>query len=286
MLKTVAVIGVGLIGGSLSSGLREKRWCETVIGIDSDESAIANALRLNVIDQGYTSITDCDYVPDLVVIAVPVLKVGAVSEKIKTWFASAKAVTDVASTKQKVINDVHHVFDAAIPNNFVPGHPIAGREQSGVQAATSNLFENRRVILTPLENTSVASSDLVKSMWQALGANVETLTAEVHDKILAATSHLPHALAFSLVHCLASQSHTEEIFRYAAGGFADFSRIASSDPVLWKEICLANQSELLDAIVEFENCLKELRTGLENRDGEALERIFLNAKTTRDRFTQ
>ena len=286
MVKTVAVIGVGLIGGSLAGGLRSKQWCETIIGIDADADALANAQRLNIIDQGFTSITDCVQTPDIVVIAVPVLKIGQVSNQIKSWFDSAKAVTDVASTKQSVINDIKQVFKSQMPANFVPGHPIAGRERSGVQAATSDLFENRRVILTPVENTDSESLNLVKAMWEQVGAEVETLSAEIHDKILAATSHLPHALAFSLVHCLSSQSHTEEIFRYAAGGFADFSRIASSDPALWREICLANRDELLNAIEQFDGCLKELRTSLENNDGDALQQIFLDAKATRDRFTQ
>jgi 3-phosphoshikimate 1-carboxyvinyltransferase len=252
MNKTVAIIGVGLIGGSLASALRKAGWCDSIIGIDTDPDALAEAKQLTIIDQGFGSLSQCEQAPDVIVIAVPVLKVGWVCEQIKPWFESAEVVTDVASTKQRVIDDIKKVFSGQLPDNFVPGHPIAGLEKKGVGASKSDLFEQRKVILTPLENTSDKSIGLVKAMWEQAGADVETLSADVHDKILASTSHLPHALAFSLVHCLARQSHTEEIFRYAAGGFADFSRIASSDPVLWKEICLANRNELLMAIEQFE----------------------------------
>lgn len=286
MTKTVAIIGVGLIGGSLASALRKADWCESIIGIDTDLDAITKAKQLNIINQGFTSFSQCEQAPDVIVIAVPVLKVGWVCEQIKPWFEGAEVVTDVASTKQSVIDDVKAVFNGQLPNNFVPGHPIAGLEKKGVGASKPDLFEQRKVILTPLETTSTKSIELVKAMWEQTGAEVETLSAEVHDKILASTSHLPHALAFSLVHCLASQSHTEEIFRYAAGGFADFSRIASSDPMLWKEICLANRNELLGAITQFEGCLKDLHESLVNNDGDRLQEIFLHAKTTRDRFIQ
>lgn len=286
MKKTVAVIGVGLIGGSLASGLRKSKWCENIIGIDADMDAIKAARQLNVIDHGYHSASQCEQVPDVVVIAVPVMKVGAVCAQIEQWFESAGAITDVASTKQSVIDDVKEVFNGQLPNNFVPGHPIAGLEKSGVRASRHDLFEGRKVILTPCENTSSESINLVKSMWEQVGANTETMSAQMHDKILASTSHLPHALAYSLVHCLARQSHTEEIFRYAAGGFADFSRIASSDPVLWKEICLANRNELVSAIEHFEGCLKDLHASLLNNDGDRLQEIFDDAKTTRDRFVK
>jgi prephenate dehydrogenase len=285
MVKTICVIGVGLIGGSLACGLRKKNWCETIIGIDIHEHAINQAMQLKVIDTGYTSINQCLVIPDIVVIAVPVLKIATVFQQLQPWIDQCKAITDVSSTKQSVIDDFNQVFPDAISHCFVPGHPIAGREQSGVNAAIGDLFNDRKVILTPTNQTNEGSLKLVTDMWEQVGAKVEQLNAHDHDQILAATSHLPHALAFSLVHCLSTQSHTKEIFRYAAGGFADFTRIASSDPTVWRDICLANREELLNALSHFDKSLQQLRDGLETSDGNALEQIFIDAKNARDKYT-
>jgi len=169
---------------------------------------------------------------------------------------------------------------------FVPGHPIAGREQSGLAAALSDLFQQRRVILTPTEKTRSKSIAIVHQLWQQTGAEVEELSPREHDEILAATSHLPHALAFSLVHCLTQKVDGQEIFRYAAGGFADFSRIASSDPALWRGICLANKDALVRAISLFEDQLAELKSNLAAADGDALEAIFSAAKLARDEYNK
>jgi len=281
----MCVIGVGLIGGSLACGLRKHHWCESIIGIDAQQTTINEAIRLNVIDAGYTSIDDCPVIPDIVVIAVPVLKIANVFQQLKPWINKCKAITDVSSTKQSVIDDFNQVFPEQSSNCFVPGHPIAGRERSGVNAAIDNLFDARKVILTPTKQTRDDSVKLVTEMWEQVGANVEQLSPQDHDQILAATSHLPHALAFSLVHCLSTQSHTQEIFRYAAGGFADFTRIASSDPTIWRDICLANRDELLGALSHFDTSLQQLRSSLEASDGNALEEIFVDAKNARDRYT-
>ena len=285
MIDTVCIIGIGLIGGSLASALRRSGWCKNIIGVDADEQTVADAQRLKIIDRGFARLTDCEITPDVVVVAVPLSHVKSVFAETRHWFAACKAYTDVGSTKQSVLQDLASEFDGKVPNCFVPGHPIAGREQNGVLAAVDNLFVDRTVILTPNANTSPASIELVRDMWQQVGAHVEQLDAEIHDQILAATSHLPHALAFALVHCLSTQTHTSEIFRYAAGGFADFTRIASSDPIVWRDICLANRHELLKAIDDFDSNLKQLRTSLENSDGEALQNIFLRAKNARDEYS-
>lgn len=285
MIDTVCIIGVGLIGGSLASGLRKSGWCKNVVGVDANEQTIVDAQRLNIIDKGYTRIAECEFSPDIVVVAVPLSYAKTVFHETRHWVASCRAYTDVGSTKQSVLADLADEFDGKLPNNFVPGHPIAGREQSGVLAAVDNLFVDRKVILTPDADTRSDSVELVTEMWTQVGAHVEQLGAEVHDQILAATSHLPHALAFALVHCLSTQTHTPEIFRYAAGGFADFTRIASSDPLVWRDICLANRRELLKAIDEFDVNLKQLRTSLENSDGDALQNIFLRAKNARDEYS-
>ena len=284
MIDTICIIGVGLIGGSLASGLRKSGWCKEIIGIDTDQQTITDAQRLNIIDRGYTSVAECSIIPDVVVIAVPLSYVKVVFADTKHWFESSKAFTDVGSAKQSVLNDLANEFNGEIPDCFVPGHPIAGRERNGVLAAQDDLFAGRKVILTPSIDTRPESLALVSEMWQQVGAHIEQLDAGTHDQILAATSHLPHAIAYSLVHCLSTQTNTPEIFRYAAGGFADFTRIASSDPLVWRDICLANRQEILKAIGEFELNLKQLRTSLENSDGEALQNIFMHAKNARDKF--
>jgi prephenate dehydrogenase len=285
MIETICVIGVGLIGGSLARALRKQGWCKTIIGIDAQQSTVDEALKLGVIDKGFTNIQDCAVVPDVVVIAVPVLKFEKIFEKLSPWVSQCKAITDVGSTKQNVIEDFERVFPQLGSHCFVPGHPIAGRERSGVQAAVDDLFENRKVILTPTHGTRSDSIDLIAAMWEKVGANIEQLDAKDHDQILAATSHLPHVLAFSLVHCLSTQSRTREIFRYAAGGFADFTRIASSDPYVWREICLANRDQLLNALSSFDETLNQLRESLEASDGPALEKMFKQAKHARDKYT-
>lgn len=284
MIDSIGIIGVGLMGGSLALGLRKANWCNRIIGFDADQQAITDALRLKIIDEGYTSIADCAEVPEVVIIAVPVSRVKMVFTEIKPWFASCKAITDVCSTKQSIVDALDRLFSGDTPACFVPGHPIAGREQSGVLAAVDDLFSQRKVILTPNGTTSSASIELVTTMWQQVGAHVEQLGISEHDQILAATSHLPHVIAYALVHCLSTQNHTPEIFRYAAGGFADFTRIASSDPLVWRDICLANRTELLKSIDDFDMNLKQLRTSLENSDGDSLQAMFVQAKNARDRF--
>jgi len=285
MIKTLCVIGVGLIGGSLARGLRKQHWCQSVIGIDTNQQAIDEALTLGVIDAGYTSVEQCAEVPDVIVLAVPVLKVASVFVQLKPWMNQCVAMTDVCSTKENIIDDYKQIFGIQESTCFVPGHPIAGRERSGVSASVDDLYQQRKVILTPMDNSREDSINLITEMWQQVGAHVEHLNPQEHDKILAATSHLPHALAFSLVHCLSTQSHTDEIFRYAAGGFADFTRIASSDPIVWREICLANRKELLEALDHFDTSLQHLRDSLNAGDGDAVEEIFTQAKAARDRYT-
>ena len=284
MIDSLAIIGVGLIGGSLARGLRDRGWCQQIIGIDANQQTLVDAKRLNIIDQAYATVEECALTPDVVVVAVPLSRVKNIFVSLKPWLGVSKAITDVGSTKQSVIDDVAQLFSGAVPDNFVPGHPIAGREQNGVLAAVDDLFVNRKIIITPNTTTRLDSVELIIDMWQQVGAHVETMDAELHDQILAATSHLPHVIAYALVHCLSSQTHTPEIFRYAAGGFADFTRIASSDPMVWRDICLANRTELLSAIDDFDVTLKQLRLCLENSDGDALQTIFKEAKNARDQF--
>ena len=285
MIESVGIIGVGMIGGSIAHALREQQVCQKIIGIDPSAETLAWALNANLIEKGWQQVADCPEVPQVVIICVPVASMRAVFAQCKDWFSQCSAVTDVGSTKQSVIADLQAVCTPA-PTNFVPAHPIAGREQSGVQAAVPGLFSGKKVIVTPTPETSPESLMQITEVWQQIGAEVEYMNADSHDQILAATSHLPHALAFALVDCLAKQTQTPEIFRYAAGGFSDFTRIASSDPALWRDICVANQPALIDAIERFEQTLKKLRESLQAHDAEALQCMFQDAKNARDKFTQ
>ena len=280
----LCVIGLGLIGGSLAAALRSTNPNMKLIAIDRDAETLRSAKNSGLIDEGYASVDQLSDIPQVAVLAVPVTAMRAVFAEIKPWFQRCLAITDVGSTKQSVLDDLASVLSPEQSSCFVPGHPIAGREQSGLAAALSDLFQERRVILTPTEKTRTKSTAIVSQLWQQAGAEVEELSPREHDEILAATSHLPHALAFSLVHCLTQKHDGQKIFRYAAGGFADFSRIASSDPVLWRGICLANKEALLRAINLFEEQLSELKSNLETADGDALETMFHSAKTARDQY--
>ena len=285
MIESVGIIGVGMIGGSLAHALRAQQVCQKIIGIDADTDALAWALNANLIEQGWQQVADCPEVPQVVIICVPVASMRTVFAACQDWFRQCTAITDVGSTKQSVIADLQAAC-SPLPTNFVPAHPIAGREQSGVQAAVPDLFTGKKVLVTPTAETSPESLMQITELWQQIGAEVEYMNADRHDQILAATSHLPHALAFALVACLAEQTETPEIFRYAAGGFSDFTRIASSDPALWRDICIANQPALTAAIERFEETLKKLRVGLQTQDADALQSMFQNAKNARDKFTQ
>jgi len=194
-------------------------------------------------------------------------------------------VTDVGSVKQPVVDEARAILGTAM-SQFVPGHPIAGTERSGVDSAFAELFDGHRVILTPVAETSAGALDRVRAMWEVTGATAEILDPVTHDRILAATSHLPHALAYALVDCLSGSPDSEDFFRFAAGGFRDFSRIASSDPAMWRDILLANRDAVLNAIDRYLDSLNETRTALLSSDDEALLKQFSNAKLARDGFAK
>ena len=222
---------------------------------------------------------------DMVVVAVPLGAMQSVFEKMAPVITDDMVITDVGSAKESVIKAAKAAFEI-IPKSFVPGHPIAGTEKSGVEASFSELYENRRVIITPLETSSSDAISKVRSMWQACGADVVETTIEHHDEVLAATSHLPHMLAFSLVDTLAKMDSKNEIFDFAAGGFRDFTRIASSDPDMWRDICLANGDALVGMIKKFSDDLQLLSKAIEKNDSAYLEETFSRAKKARDEFCE
>lgn len=283
MINQLSIIGVGLIGGSLALSLKRAGYCGTIVGIGRNAERLQSACRAGVIDRGETDIGEGIRDADIIMIATPLDTYSAIFGKIKNNMTGNSVITDAGSAKGCVVKDAETVF-GKLPSNLVPGHPIAGNERSGYEAAMVDLYESRRVILTPTEVTDAQALEQVRLMWEAAGACVEILDVEHHDRLLAATSHLPHMLAFGLVDSLARQQDDEEIFRFAAGGFRDFTRIAASDPIMWRDICLRNREALLTALENYEKDLSDIHNAIKNSDGDKLIEIFTRAKKARDRF--
>ena len=277
----LSVIGLGLIGGSLARALRAAGAVSEVVACGRNPDALARAIELGVADRVTTDPADAVRDADVVVLGVPLSAMRDLMAKIASALPAHAIVTDVGSTKQSVIADAAASLGDAL-SRFVPGHPIAGTERSGVEASFAELFHERRVILTPTETTDPTATETITALWRMAGATVTQMTAQHHDRVLALTSHLPHALAFALVDRLSQMQEQDEIFAYAAGGFRDFTRIASSDPVVWRDICLNNRSALLDALQAYRDELDELTQALRNQDAAALEALFARAKKARD----
>jgi len=289
-INKLVVIGLGLIGGSLAAAYKAR--CQAsdkpleVIGVVRRQEVAKYALDHHIVDRAVLSLNDIASelgAGDIIFIAVPTLSVINTLKEIKEHIDPSVTITDGASVKGNVVAAVKEVYQT-YPKQFVPGHPIAGSEKSGVTASNADLYVKHRVILTPIEETGSEHYQAVKSLWEFVGAEVLTMPVEEHDAVLAATSHLPHAIAYSLVDTLANDSDNENIFRYAAGGFKDFTRIASSDPTMWHDIMCANSDEVLNAIDLFQNNLNSLRKAIKEKDSNTLLTIFKRAKTARDEF--
>lgn len=288
VIGNLCIIGTGLIGGSFCLALKQAGIVESIVGAGRSEETLQKAQTLNIIDTYDMDISNAVKDADVIFVSVPLGATQTVFEKIAAGLKQSgnqKAViTDAGSSKLQVQQIADKVF-ADYADRFVAGHPIAGTENSGPDAAFADLYRDRRVILTPTDETSAAAVKLVTALWQATGALVETMDAEHHDKVLAATSHLPHVLAFGLVHCLENMDDIENIFRFAAGGFRDVTRIASSDPTMWRDICLNNKEPILEMMQRYKDELDMLYNALEAGDGEKLMEVFEHAKQTRDKFT-
>ena len=246
----LVVVGLGLIGGSFAKGMRESGLCAEVVGVDLNPKSRALAVELGVVDRCEADLAVACRGADVIQLAVPILAMEKMLGLLAGIDLGHAVLTDVGSAKGNVVRAAAQAF-GAMPARFVPGHPIAGSEQSGVEASNASLFERHKVILTPVAETDPAALALVDALWRALGADVEHMQVERHDEVLAATSHLPHLLAFGLVDSLAKRNENLEIFRYAAGGFRDFTRIAGSDPVMWHDIFLANREAVLRTLDTF-----------------------------------
>ncbi len=279
----LVVVGLGLIGGSFAKGMKESGLFHEVVGVDRDRETRRLAVELEVVDSAEAELAVACQNADVIQLAVPILAMERVLAELAALDIGQAVLTDVGSAKGSVARAARKAF-AGKAFRFVPGHPIAGSEKSGVTAANGQLFKRHKVILTPLDEADAEALANIDLLWRALGADVEYMTVDHHDEVLAATSHLPHLLAFTLVDSLAQRSENLEIFRYAAGGFRDFTRIAGSDPVMWHDIFLANREAVLRTLDTFRDDLDALRQAVITQDGHQLLGVFTRARVAREHF--
>jgi prephenate dehydrogenase len=285
MFNKLCIIGVGLIGGSIARAARQQGLSKTIVGFgrEDDLSNLQTAKKLGVVDEYFHDIAEAVAGADCVIIATPVGAIESVFILLKPFWNKNAIYTDVGSTKTNVISTAERVF-GYVPDNLVPAHPIAGAEQSGVSASVDKLFLNKRLIITPDKATRPDAVQTMREFWERLGSQVAIMAANHHDAILAATSHLPHILAFALVNMLGHKDEQSEIFQYAASGFRDFTRIASSDPTMWQDICTANKNEIIPLIQQLKAELDKIESYLANNNTEQLFNTFTYAGKSRQRF--
>ncbi|MBF0627715.1 MAG: prephenate dehydrogenase/arogenate dehydrogenase family protein [Magnetococcales bacterium] len=281
-IPRLTIIGVGLIGGSLARALKERNLVGEVVGVNRTRDSLAKALELGVIDHWTTSAAQGVRDASLVLVATPVLTIPRIVEDFASALKPGCVVTDAGSVKGTVVGPCEALMPEGV--HFVGGHPIAGTEHSGVEASFATLYEGSRTILTPTARTDPKALDLVRRVWEAAGSRVETMDVLTHDRVLGATSHLPHLIAYNVVNTLSDLEDDlrAEVFRYAAGGFRDFTRIASSDPAMWRDICLSNRESILDILVRFRDALDVLTQRVRDGDRDGLYGAFARSKRTRD----
>lgn len=279
LINHLVVIGTGLIGGSVALALRRANCVTRITGVGRSAANLEEAVSLGVIDDYEHDIAKAVSTADMVLVAVPVAACDQVFSALAKTLPANAIVTDAGSTKQSVVASAeNHLTDVS---RFVPAHPIAGTEHSGAAAAFPELFEKRMCILTPNEKTDADALEKVRVLWESVGSYIEVMPAAEHDDILASVSHLPHLAAFAIVNAVGKDNHA---FRFAAGGFRDFTRIASSSPEMWRDISLCNQQALVNKIDDLQAELSILRHALEHADGDILLEKFTSAKLARDRW--
>jgi prephenate dehydrogenase len=285
MFNKLCIIGVGLIGGSIARAVKRHDLSKTIVGYGREEDVpnLQAAKELGVIDSYYLCIADAVADADCIVIATPVGAIESIFASLKPYWNENAIYTDVGSTKTNVIAAAEKVF-GHVPDNLVPAHPIAGAEQSGVVASVDDLFINKRLIITPDNATRPDAVQKMQDFWERLGTQVAIMDAAHHDAVLAATSHLPHIVAFALVDMLGHKDEQSEIFKYAASGFRDFTRIASSDPTMWLDICAANKNEIIPLIQQLKDELDKIQQYLDSNDNQELFNTFTYAGKARQRF--
>lgn len=282
-VKHLAIIGIGLIGGSLARALKRANVCDHITGYARTESELKKAVQLGVIDDYMLDPAAAVAEADMVMIAIPLGACLDMFTRIAPALDSNTIITDAGSVKGSIVAQARVALGDHF-SRFVPGHPVAGTEKSGVDASFAELFDHHRVILTPVDETSPEALDQVRSMWELAGAMVEIMDVDRHDEVLAATSHLPHVLAYSLVSTLSGMEESGEVFRFAAGGFADFTRIASSSPQMWHDIVFANRAAVITMLERYEMGLDDLKGALIADDSQRVLNMLIKAKRARDEF--
>ncbi|MEQ1593162.1 MAG: prephenate dehydrogenase/arogenate dehydrogenase family protein [Thiobacillaceae bacterium] len=280
-IDRLAIVGVGLIGGSFALALKQVGAVRTVLGVGRNPARLTIARELELID-GVADYAEAGQA-DCILLALPVGETGAVLRQLAPHLKPGAIITDVGSTKANVVAAARSALGPRF-SDFVPGHPIAGSEQNGPGAARADLFRGKKVVLTPQTDTRTEALETIKALWQASGAQIEILDAELHDRIFAAVSHLPHLAAFALVDELAQRVDGDTYFHFAASGFRDFTRIAGSSPEMWRDIALANREAVLTELDAYLAALQNLRTTVSAEDGAALLEIFSRARAAREHW--
>ena len=281
----LVICGVGLIGGSVALALREAGVVKHIVGIGRSSESLLAARSAGVVDEIADGWSEALAGADFVLVATPVGQMDAVMAAMAPHLEPQTVVTDAGSTKRDVIEAVYRHLDANLAR-VVPSHPIAGAEKSGVGAAFSTLYQGRKVVVTPLPENDPAAIERVRAVWGACGAVLYQMSPQEHDRVFAAVSHLPHLLAFGLVHDLAQRANAEQLFSYAASGFRDFTRIAGGHPERWRDICVANRQALLGELDAYLAELALLRAYLMSGDGAGLEGIFGEARDARNAWAE
>ncbi|MFY9290325.1 MAG: prephenate/arogenate dehydrogenase family protein [Methylorubrum rhodinum] len=280
-VERLAIVGLGLIGSSIARGARTYGLAQSIVAIDRDPQVIERVTALGLADWATTDAAEGVRGADLVILCVPVGALGAVAEQIAPYLKPGAVVSDVGSVKAAVVAAVTpHLAEA---NVFVPAHPVAGTEYSGPDSGFATLFSNRWCILTPPDGADEAAVERVRALWQGLGAIVETMTPEHHDLVLAITSHVPHLIAYNIVGTAADLEEVtqSEVVKFSAGGFRDFTRIAASDPTMWRDIFLTNRDAVLEMLGRFNEDLSALSRAIRWGDGEALHELFTRTRAIR-----
>jgi cyclohexadieny/prephenate dehydrogenase len=277
----VALIGIGLIGSSLAQAMRQKRLARATVAFSRTAATRERAAALGIVDEVVADPAAAARGADLVVLAVPVGASGAMAEAIAPALAPGAIVTDVGSVKKTVIEAVVPRLPEGV--HFVPGHPIAGTEHSGPEAGFAELFEGRWCVLTPPEGTDRSALERVAALWRGVGSMVDVMSAEHHDIVLAITSHIPHLIAYNIVSTVVDleERTKQEVVKYAAGGFRDFTRIAASDPVMWRDVFLANREAVLEMLATFNEDLARLQRAIRRGEGDFLEKVFSDTRAIR-----
>ncbi len=283
MFKKISIFGVGLIGGSFALALKKAGVVGEVVGVGRSAASLARAKELGIVDVASTSVAEAVAGADLILVAAPVAQTEAILASIEPHLQPGTVVTDAGSTKTDVVEAARKALGGKIAQ-FIPGHPIAGREQNGPDAAIVDLYVGKKTVLTQLPENAEADVALVAHAWQQCGAIIHRLSPQDHDRVFAAVSHLPHLLAYALVDDIARKPHADLLFQYAASGFRDFTRIAGSSPEMWRDISLANQAALLGELDAYMAQLTQLRGLLAERNGKGLEEVYANAQRARQNW--